>query len=327
MRLMPVIILVFLCCWTSPAGADRGVTSRVINAKLKLFEWLPPGFGQGNKRWPLVVFSHGYHGCGPQSKFLTEGLAKHGYVVVAPNHEDASCGRRLEGSNSETPDTPTLDADAFLAEVNGDKNADHGPRLGRRLRDRLAGKSGARARFGNPASWNQDSFKDRFEDIEWVINYALSDKQLAPFIDTQRIGLAGHSLGGYTVLGLAGGWPSWKDKRVKAVLALSPYGQPFAKQHTLRGIDVPVMYQGGTRDTGITPFIKGKDGMYDQTPSPKYFVEFARTGHFGFTNMTGPHDRINDYAFAFFDKYLLGQDSELLKTGAEPGVTDWRAAP
>ncbi len=327
MRLMPVIILVFLSLWTSPAGADQDVASRVINAKLKLFEWLPPGFGQGSKKWPLVVFSHGYHGCGPQSKFLTEGLAAHGYIVVAPNHKDAFCGRKSEGPDSETPDTPALDADAFLEEENGDKSTGNGPRLGHRLRDRLAGKSSGSPNFRNPASWNDQSFRDRYDDIEWTINYVLSNKQLAPFIDTQRIGLAGHSLGGYTVLGLAGAWPSWKDSRVKAVLALSPYGQPFASQHTLGGIGVPVMYQGGTRDYGITPSIKRKDGMYDQTPSPKFFVEFARTGHFGFSDLTGPHDRINDYAFAFFDKYLLGRDSALLKAGAEQGVTDWRAAP
>ena len=32
--------------------------------------------------------------------------------------------------------------------------------------------------------------------------------------------LAGHSLGGYTVLALAGAWPSWKLANVRAVLAL-----------------------------------------------------------------------------------------------------------
>ncbi len=47
------------------------------------------------------------------------------------------------------------------------------------------------------------------------------------------IGAAGHSLGGYTVVGLGGGWPRWKDGRIRAVLALSPYVQPFMAQHSL----------------------------------------------------------------------------------------------
>jgi predicted dienelactone hydrolase len=36
--------------------------------------------------WPLVVFSHGYGGIRFQSYFLTEHLASHGFVVVAPDH-------------------------------------------------------------------------------------------------------------------------------------------------------------------------------------------------------------------------------------------------
>jgi len=36
--------------------------------------------------WPLVLFSHGYGGVRFQSYFLTERLASHGIVVVAPDH-------------------------------------------------------------------------------------------------------------------------------------------------------------------------------------------------------------------------------------------------
>lgn len=36
--------------------------------------------------WPLVAFSHGNAGIRYQSAFLTEWLAGHGYVVVAPDH-------------------------------------------------------------------------------------------------------------------------------------------------------------------------------------------------------------------------------------------------
>ena len=37
-------------------------------------------------RVPLVLFSHGLGGCGLQSTFLTEELARRGYVVAAPDH-------------------------------------------------------------------------------------------------------------------------------------------------------------------------------------------------------------------------------------------------
>ena len=41
------------------------------------------------KQVPLVVFSHGDLGCGLQSVAFTEELARHGYVVAAPDHADA----------------------------------------------------------------------------------------------------------------------------------------------------------------------------------------------------------------------------------------------
>jgi Platelet-activating factor acetylhydrolase, isoform II len=48
-----------------------------------------PGLVCG-KKVPLVVFSHGDLGCGLQSVAITEELARHGYVVAAPDHADAS---------------------------------------------------------------------------------------------------------------------------------------------------------------------------------------------------------------------------------------------
>ena len=41
---------------------------------------------------PFVVFSHGYLGAADQSLFLTESLARSGYVVAALDHADASRG-------------------------------------------------------------------------------------------------------------------------------------------------------------------------------------------------------------------------------------------
>src|SRR5947208_1374847 len=38
---------------------------------------------------PLVIFSHGLHGMAAQSTFLTQALAEHGYLVIAPEHRDS----------------------------------------------------------------------------------------------------------------------------------------------------------------------------------------------------------------------------------------------
>jgi predicted dienelactone hydrolase len=120
-----------------------------------------------------------------------------------------------------------------------------------------------------------------------------------------RIGVAGHSLGGYTALGLAGAWPSWKDPRIKAVLALSPFCSPYVQRGALGQMDVPVMYQGGTVDLGITPTVKRLGGAYQRSSAPRYFVELQGAGHLAWTNLNPNfQDLINRYSVAFFDRYV-----------------------
>jgi hypothetical protein len=85
------------------------------------------------------------------------------------------------------------------------------------------------------------------------------------------------------------------------------------------------MYQGGTLDFGITPSLRKADGVYDATPSPKYFVDFARAGHLAWTDLrTGAHGEINEYAIAFLDHYVRGTPatSSLIQTMS--GVSEIR---
>lgn len=69
--------------------------------------------------YPLIAFSHGYSGIRYQSIFLTEVLAQHGYVVVAPDHpnntlfdvDDAMVGQVM----AERPDDVRYAVDELLA--------------------------------------------------------------------------------------------------------------------------------------------------------------------------------------------------------------------
>ena len=238
------------------------IVATVQLAGLDVAVWRPPS--TSTTPAPLIVFSHGFHGCNTQSIFLMEALAKSGYLVVAPNHRDALCG---SGSFARAEEP-----------------------------------------FRKPGEWTDATYKDRAADITRLLDALKTDKEIAPRIDWSRVGLAGHSLGGYTVVGLAGGWPKWKVPSVKAVLALSPYCDPFTMHGSLGTIGIPVMYQGGTRDIGITPTVKKLgEGCYAKTSSPAYFVEFDKAGHFAWTNLNPQfQSAINHYSVAFFDKFLKG---------------------
>lgn len=115
--------------------------------------------------------------------FLTE-QARAGYVVAAPDHRDAGCS--VEGRKLPRFHLPELP-------------------------------------FTAPGRWIEFSYDDRREDLERTLDWMLESPDFSASIEPSRLGAMGHSLGGYSVLDLTGAWKSWKDPRIAAVLALSPY--------------------------------------------------------------------------------------------------------
>ncbi len=178
-------------------------------------------------------------------------------------------------------------------------------------------------KFSDIEKWTDQTYKNRGDDIRRLYDALKSDEAWRAHIDWNRVALAGHSLGGYTAVGLAGGWPSWKMDGIGAVLALSPYLGPYVVSGDLSHLNAPVMYQGGTRDFGITPMLKKEGGAYDKTSSPVYFVEFEKTGHLGWTDLAGGSQAlVVEYSLWFLDHALNRTDVPMPR---EAGVSDIRA--
>ncbi len=235
---------------------------------------------------PLILFSHGFLGAGDQVIFLMEAFARQGYIVATLNHADSLFQKRTK------PIEP--------------------------------------ANFADAKSWTDQKFRSRREDMVALLDHLLEqngrkESFLFEHLDTKHVGACGHSLGGYTVLGLSGAWDSWRDERIQAVLAFSPYSMPFLTQGSIAKINIPVMIQGGTLDVGITPF---QTPIYNALPGPKYLVVLKNETHFGWTNLVslgrtttevvkdGNAPLITDYSVAFFERHLRqksGQETELLQ--------------
>jgi predicted dienelactone hydrolase len=227
-------------------------------AGMQVAIWRPSDRG----RAPLLLFSHGLNGCNTQSTSLMQKFADRGYLVVAPSHNDASCGR--------------------------------------------GGPSRPEEKLRQPGRWSDGTYRERGEDLRRLLD-GLRRDALNSQIDWNRIGLVGHSLGGYTALAAAGAWPNWRLPNIKAVVAWSPYCAPFVERGHLEALRIPVMYQGGTRDFGITPSVKKSAGCFDKTSSPAIFVEFSGAGHFAWTDLQdSASDLIAEYSLEFLDKYVRG---------------------
>ena len=255
--------------------------------------WLPEKFESRRGTVPLILFSHGFGGCAQQSNSLTKALAAAGYAIVAPNHRDEGCERYLGniaaalGAAGMRPEKP----------------------------------------FTQPHQWSDATEINRRQDMEALLNYVLTHAPYKDAIDPRCIGAMGHSLGGYTVLGLGGAWTSWRDPRIKSVLALSPYAAPFVAAGKLSDIQVPVMYQTGTRDMGIGPVLL-KQGGYQQTPGRKYLVVLRGAGHFAWTELNAEfQSSIAQYAIAFFDRELIGKPAPVLDQAGTGQVARYQHAP
>ena len=164
-----------------------------------------------------------------------------------------------------------------------------------------------------PRKWSADTYKNRRDDWHAVLD-ALPETQYKVYISNfSKIGAVGHSLGGYTVMGLAGGWDSWRRPEIKIIAALSPYSAPYASHKRVQKFaHEMILYQGGSRDRGITPGVR--DEIYPDTPPFKIYVEFEDAGHLAWVDRNDSyHKSISFYLAHFFNAGLKGKEKVLLE--------------
>lgn len=180
--------------------------------------------------------------------------------------------------------------------------------------------------FRLPAEWSDATYVDRANDLLAIHGALQASPTYAKRLDLSRVGYVGHSLGGYTVVGLAGAWHAWSTPPgLRAVLALSPYIEPFVEHRTMSGVSVPIMFQGGTADNGVTPFVTRRGGAYDLAPAPKYLVVFSGATHAAWGDRRkGSHDDIVAYSVAFLDRYVRDRPPTATLTSTRPGVAAMR---
>lgn len=133
---------------------------------------------------------------------------------------------------------------------------------------------------------------DRPLDVSFVISRMLARSRrpgdaFHGRVDPSRIGVTGHSFGGFTTLAMAAGLESVApDPRVDAILPISPLSTPFAAE-ALDRIQVPTLVLGGTADT-IVPLDPQNVRVFEGASArPRYRVDVEKAGHNSFTDICG----------------------------------------
>jgi predicted dienelactone hydrolase len=136
-------------------------------------------------------------------------------------------------------------------------------------------------------------------------------------IDHGRIGVAGHSLGAITTLGVAYN-SCCQDPRIDAAVPISGLALPFGNGTFFTGPAVPLLLIHGTDDHTV-PY-QGSVNAFEQAAPPKYFMTLIGAPHTPFFGPWGPP--IDDTVVAFFDKYLRhrGGDADIERAANVPGI-------
>ncbi len=210
---------------------------------------------------PLIIFSHGSTLTRDSYEYLTRYWASHDYVCIRPQHADSMATMR--GKAEQTDPMSLIDKDAT-----------------------------------DGAGW-----VNRTRDIACVIDSLPTIEQqipaIASMVDAEHIGVGGHSYGAFTSMLIAGSklpsiggknLPDVMDRRVKAIVCLSPQGVRtdddylgFDNRKSWQRLKLPMMCLAGDRDIPSYSTLKAHGDPFSDSPAgDKYLAMIVGATHMTF---------------------------------------------
>ncbi|MDG2051850.1 MAG: hypothetical protein P8M78_16985 [Myxococcota bacterium] len=255
-----------------------------------------------SSKCPVIIFSHGLGGRPRRLLGWAQKWARQGFICLLPAHHDSVGVLAREGAP-------------------GQKSLSSGARVRAEVHQSLAS--------------NGSEFESRVKDVRDLLD-ALGSGGRANGelvwgdVDTDAIGLAGHSIGAYVAQILGGARVRWgqgpeltshRDARVRAVLLLSPQGAGRLGlcDESWADFDCPIMSVTGTRDRGARGEAPNwRRQVFDRAVSSlKYQLTVPGASHFG---LLGVEDHASSVeadrmqalqaATGLFWQALLKQDGE-----------------
>lgn len=172
---------------------------------------------------------------------------------------------------------------------------------------------------------------DRPKDVSFAIDQLermnREDGALKGRLDLKRIGVAGHSFGGYTAMSIAGQnytqgkLGDGRDARVKAAIQMSaPVPKERLREHAYENVRIPVFHMTGTKDESPVNATTAEERRvpFDRTSGEACFVNFKDGDHAVFSGRKrlsrsaarldeAFHRHISRSTTAFWDAYLNGE--------------------
>ena len=196
-----------------------------------------------------------------------------------------------------------------------------------------------------PAAFSGPDNVNEAKDLSAGVDWAAADATVGALVDTTRVGMSGHSLGGKVALLAA-----TQDSRVKAALVLDPVDGAMSCAQAghcpdvaplMSGLHIPTGFLGELTDQGsndCAPAAQNFQTFFARTNAPSLQVTVNGANHMSFldapstcgfvcsfcTPSTVPdaqvHALAQSYMTAFFERYLRGiaaYDADLTGTRAQ----------
>ncbi len=162
--------------WTDPSREERFTPVEGDHRFVGVEFWYPADYDNTKGHCPLIVFSHGAYGIKSSNTSTYQELASHGYVVCSIDHP-------YHAMYTKAPNGSIITAASEFVNDMSLINDDHYP-----IEDKM--------------KTIQEMLSLRVEDINFVLDQieqrtaAAKTEAFYTMIDTEHIGLMGHSLGG-----------------------------------------------------------------------------------------------------------------------------------
>ncbi len=274
---------------------------------------------KSKSRYPVLVFSHGYiPGFLSQNTAQMEELASHGYVVFSIGHSYETVAN--------------IFPDGRVVPFSQTRLMSFGQGAGKA--NALVTKYGAATDAAEKdslirqvvAAWPvlDESLRIWAADVRFVLDELEkmnSGKRTSIFgrkLDLKRIGILGMSFGGVTA-----GQVCAVDKRCKAGINLDglqsgelidhPMERPFMLMQSEAARDINRLFFERAKNDAYYVVVKGTK-HFNYSDFSLFSPEYQKAGILGSIDGVRMERIMNAYVLAFFDKYLRGKDSPLLKT-------------